>query len=138
MDKKNVNQKNVLLIIAVIYTLISILAITSYLSSIARVSTTTYSIGGLLSAMWWQLLMIILLSVAYILYLKKGKLGAFLEIIIGLAMFINVIVSIVLQGANLLAIVLELIFPFALMLHGFYVIKGIKKDKATKKKPAIK
>lgn len=129
-NKYSLNPRNVVLVLGVIYTLLTILAITSYISSLNNISTTPVSFSGVLSAIWWQLLMIALFFVTYCLYAKNKVFGSLLEIIMGIAMLVYMIVSIITIGANLFAIMIELIYPLVLVFHGLNSFKKIiKKNK---------
>ena len=132
--KTKLAGKNVLLILGLVYTLISILAVVSYVSNMNNISTTPVTVGSVLGAVWWQILMIILFAVAYILYTKKTKLGILLEIIMGIAMLVYIIVSIWSMGLDLLAIVIEMIYPVILVSHGLTQLKSLNMKIKRKKR----
>lgn len=126
-EKRVNSSKNILLILGVIYFLITILAVLSYVSKMNSISTTEVTFMSVLSSIWWQILMIILFAVTYVIYNKNEFLGVLLELVIGLSMLANILVSVILMGANLIAILIELIYPFILVSHSLLVIKKIKK-----------
>lgn len=126
-EKRVNSSKNILLILGVIYFLITILAVVSYVSKMNSISTTEVTFMSVLSSIWWQILMIILFVVTYVIYNKNEFLGVLLELVIGLSMLANILVSVILMGANLIAILIELIYPFILVSHSLLVIKRIKK-----------
>ncbi len=125
-------SKNVLLILGVIYTLISIMAVASYVSRMNAISTTPVTFGSVLSSVWWQLLMIVLFALSYILYVKKISLGALLETIMGMAMLVYIIISICIMGINLMALIIELIYPLILVFHGLIELKRITRNQKIK------
>lgn len=120
------SSKNILLILGIIYLLITILATVSYVSRMNNISTTKVTFLNVIGSMWWQIIMIILFATTYIAYGKKEFFGALLELIMGLSMLTNIIVSVVIIGANLFAIIIELIYPLILISHSLAVIKKIK------------
>lgn len=128
--KKNIklikSSKNILLVLGLIYFLITILALVSYVSKMNNISTTDVTFMSVLSSIWWQILMIILFAVTYVMYNKKEFMGALLELVMGLSMLANIVVSVILMGANVFAILIELIYPFVLVCHSLLVIKKIK------------
>lgn len=130
--KSKLQNKNILLVLGIIYTMITILAVVSYTSRMNSISTTPVTFGSVLGAIWWQLLMIVLFVVTYILYNKKILFGVLLEIIMGLAMLIYIVVSVVVVGPNLLAILIELIYPLILVFHGLTQLKTLNNKKKTK------
>lgn len=134
-EKTKLKEKNILLVLGVIYTLVTILAVISYVSDMNNISTTPVTFSSVLSAIWWQLLMIALFIVTYFVYNKNRILGSLLEIIMGMSMLVFIVVSVVTMGANLLAILIELIYPLILIIHGLLVFVHVKKK--SKKKRAI-
>jgi len=130
--KSKLQNKNILLVLGIIYTMITILAVVSYTSRMNSISTTPVTFGSVLGAIWWQLLMIVLFVVTYVLYNKKILFGVLLEIIMGLAMLIYIVVSVVVVGPNLLAILIELIYPLILVFHGLTQLKTLNNKKKTK------
>lgn len=120
------SSKNILLILGLIYFLITILALVSYVSKMNSISTTDVTFMSVLSSIWWQILMIILFAVTYAMYNRKEFMGALLELVMGLSMLANIVVSVILMGANVFAILIELIYPFVLVCHSLLVIKKIK------------
>ena len=125
--KNKLKSRNVLLVLGLIYTLITILATTSYVSTMKNISTTPVTFGTIINAMWWQILMIILFIGTYIIYMKNEKLGALSEIIMAISMLGYIIVSIISVGANLLAITIELIYPIILIAHCLVTFKTVNK-----------
>ena len=126
---KNNKKANIILILGVVYTLITILAIISYVSDMNTISTTNIGFMGVIKAIWWQLLMIALFAITYMLYNKKELLGVLLEIIMGLSMLVYIVISVAMMGANLLAILIELIYPLLLIGHGLLVLINLNKTK---------
>lgn len=133
-EKKNkLQSKNILLILGVVYTLISILAIISYVSKMSNISTTPVTLSSVLGSIWWQLLMIVLFAASYFLYNKKIVLGVLLEIIMGMAMLVYIVISIATIGMNLFALIVELIYPLLLIFHGLITFKSLTKKNKIKK-----
>lgn len=135
-NKSNLKSKNILLILGVIYTLISILAVVSYVSKMNTISTTPVTIGSVLASVWWQILMITLFAVSYILYTKKPILGILTEILMGLAMLVYIVISVATMGIDFLALIIEIIYPLILVLHGLAEFKKLNK-KAKRKKSTV-
>lgn len=131
--KAKLQSKSVLLILGVIYTLISILAVITYVSKMNTVSTTPVTIGSVLGAVWWQILMIILFAVTYIVYNKKDILGILLEIVMGMAMLVYIVISVATMGIDVFAIIVELIYPLILVTHGLICLKKLNKKTRRKK-----
>lgn len=129
----NLKSKNILLILGIVYTLISILAVISYVSRMNTISSTPVTVASVFSAAWWQLLMIVLFAVTYILYTKKPVLGTLLEIIMGIAMLVYIIISVAMMGIDIFALIIELIYPLVLTFHGLMEFKKISKKSKTKK-----
>ena len=129
MKNKSIKGKrnNLLLILGIIYLLISILAVTSYVSRMNTISTTPVTFSSILSSIWWQLLMIAFFVIAYILYIKKPLLGALTELIMGIAMLVYIVISVCIMGINILALLIELIYPLILISHGLMELKKIKR-----------
>ena len=128
-------SKNVIAVLGLIYTLITILAIISYVSRIKDISTTVVTFGTVIGDVWWQILMIVLFAVCYILYNRRALLGVLLEIIMAMAMLVYIVISVATMGINFLALLIELIYPLVLTLHGLMELKRINKQ--TKKKEKI-
>jgi len=125
-------SKNILLILGVIYALISILAIITYVSKMNTISTTPVTIASVTGASWWQILMIVLFAVGYILYVKKPTLGSLLEIAMGMSMLIYIIISVATMGIDIFALIIELIYPLILIFHGLIEFKRLNKKKKSK------
>lgn len=125
-EKGNKLKSKYVLLLGIIYTLISILAVISYVSKMNSISTTPVTLMSVLGAVWWQILMIILFAITYVLYNKKTILGTLLEVIMGLAMFVYIIISVATMGINILALVIELIYPLVLVFHGLLEFKKNK------------
>lgn len=133
--KEQIKSKNILLILGIIYTLLTILAVTSYVSNTNNISTTPVTLISVLGSIWWQLLMIVMFAITYILYTKKPLLGMLVEIALGVSMLINVIISVVVMGLDLLALTIELIYPVVLITHGLLeLLKFKQKSKKNKRK----
>jgi len=131
--KNKINNKNVLLILGLVYTLVSILAVISYISRMNTISTTPVTVASVLGSIWWQILMIVLFIVAYIFYTKKPILGALLETIMGIAMIAYILVSIWMMGIDIFAFIIEMIYPLILICHGLLEVKKITQKSKTKK-----
>ena len=129
LKKSKLKNKSIILILGTIYTLISILAVISYVSAMNTISTTPVTLSSIFSAVWWQLLMIILFGVVFILYSKKQILGILLEIIMGISMLVYMLISIWMMGINILALLVELIYPVILTVHGTLELKKLSKTK---------
>ena len=121
------NRCSIILILGLIYALITILAITSYVSNMNSISTTSVTVGTVLGAVWWQILMIILFAVCYILYNRKILFGILLEIIMAMSMLVYIVVSVATMGINFFALIIELIYPLILTFHGLSELKRFNK-----------
>lgn len=134
VNKKNVRKpmklksKNVVLVLGLIYTLISILAVISYVSRINTISTTPVTVVSVLGSIWWQILMVVLFGVVYVLYSKKPTLGTLLEMIMGIAMIVYIMISVVMIGIDIFALLIELMYPLILIFHGFIEYKKVTKN----------
>ena len=126
--KKKIEPRSVLLILGTIYLMMTILAVISYVSYINKMSTTPVTFGSILGSIWWQIIMIALFFIDYVIYSKKKILGTLIEIVMGIAMLVYMIISIALIGANLFAIIVELIYPLILVLHGLNTFKKYKNE----------
>ena len=126
--KTQLKDKNFLLVLGIIYTLITILAVISYVSKMNSISTTVVTFSTVLGAIWWQLLMIILFAVAFVLYNSKKVLGILLEIIMGMAMLVYIVITVATMGINFLALFIELIYPLILVIHGLIQLKKVNKN----------
>lgn len=125
--------KSVVLILGLVYTLISVIAVISYISRINNISTTSVTFSSIISDIWWQMLMIMLFIVIYVLYAKKTILGAVLEIIMGMAMLVYMVIGIAIVGINIFALIIELVYPLILVFHGLIEFKKISKKSKIKK-----
>ena len=125
--KTNLKSRNVLLVLGIIYTLITILAIITYVSKMNNISTTPVTFGSVLGSAWWQLLMIVLFILTYVLYSKKPLLGTLLEVVMGMAMLVYIIISVATMGIDILALLIELIYPLILVFHGLSEFKKINR-----------
>ncbi len=132
-NKRRLYSRNILLILGIIYTLITILALVSYVSKINSMSTTPITIGSVIEDISWQLIMIALFAITYIVYAKKPVLGVLLEIIMGMAMLVYIVISVAIMGINFLALLIELIYPLILISHGLIEFKKLNKKKKTKR-----
>ena len=132
--KTKFEEKNVLLILGIIYALITILAVVSYVSKMNNISTTPVTVGSVFAAVWWQLLMIVLFAATYILYTKRTNLGILLEIIMGISMLIYILISVWSMGFNFFALIIELIYPLILVNHGLIQLKKTNKKVKEKQK----
>lgn len=145
MEKKNkskiyknnkLTNKNILLILGVVYALVTILAVISYVSRMNTISSTPVTIASVLGSVWWQIIMIVLFAVGYVLYSKKPALGALIEMIMGMAMLVYIVISVAMMGIDLFALIIELIYPLILIFHG--LIEFIKfKSKSNVKRSTI-
>lgn len=131
--KTKIQGKSMLLILGIIYTLISILAIISYVSKMNAISTTPVTFGSVLGAVWWQILMIFLFAITYMLYTKKPMLGILFEVIMGMAMLVYILISVATMGINIFALIIELIYPLILVFHGLVEFKKLNKKSKTKR-----
>ena len=128
-SKPTLQSKNVLLILGIIYTLITVLAIVSYVSSMHTISTTPITFGSVLGTIWFQIVIIILFGISYLLYMKKPIIGTLLEIIMGLSMLVYIVISVALMGIDIFALIIELVYPLILVFHGLSEFKKLNKRK---------
>ena len=131
--KAKFQSKNVLLILGIIYTLITILAIISYLSQMSSISSTPITFWGVLGTIWFQIVIIILFGISYLLYTKKPIIGMLLEVIMGLAMLVYIIISVALMGIDIFALIIELVYPLILVFHGLKEFKKLNKKQNRQK-----
>lgn len=123
--KNKLKSKNILLILGLIYTLISILAVISYISNMSTISTTPITFNNVLGAVWWQLLMITLFVITYVLYTKKPILATLLEVVMGMAMLVYIVISVATMGVDIFALFVELVYPLVLIFHGLTEFKKL-------------
>ena len=137
-ERKKANNKlktpNIILILGLVYTLITILAIISYVSRIKEISTTVVTFGTVIGDVWWQILMIVLFAICYILYKRRHLFGILLEIIMAMSMLVYIVISVATMGINFIALLIELIYPLVLAFHGLMELKKINKQKSKKRK----
>ena len=129
--RKNNNRlkvQNIILVLGLVYTLITILATVSYVSSIKDISTTVVTFGTVIGAVWWQILMIVLFTICYILYSKNTLLGIVLELIMAMSMLVYIVISVATMGINFFALLIELIYPLILTYHGLIELKKLNKQ----------
>ena len=136
-DKNKLKAQNIILVLGVIYTLITILAVVSYVSKMNSISTTAVTLSTVVGAVWWQVLMIVLFGTCYILYKKKVLFGILLEIIMAMSMLVYIVISVATMGIDLLALLVELIYPLILACHGLLGLKSLN-SKTRKKRKIIK
>ncbi len=129
--------QNVILLLGLIYILITILAVISYVSRVGEISTTAVTFGTVMNAVWWQILMIILFATCYILYKKKALFGVLLEIIMAMAMLVYIVISVATMGINFLALLIELIYPLILSTHGLLELKKLNRQSKKKRKSTM-
>lgn len=128
--KNNINKLksyNIILVLGLVYTLITILAVISYVSKMNSISTTAVTFGIVIGAVWWQILMIILFAICYILYKNKKMFGILLEIIMAMSMLVYIVISVATMGINFLALIIELIYPLILAFHGLAELRKLNK-----------
>ena len=133
-EKNKLKSYNVILVFGLVYTLITILAVISYISTMANISTTAITFGNVMSAVWWQILMIALFATCYIMYKNKMLLGILIEIIMSMAMLVYIVISVATMGIDLLALMVELIYPLILASHGLIELKKLNKKAKLKRK----
>ena len=133
-SKTKQNSHNIILILGLIYALITILAVTSYVSNMNSISTTSVTFGTVIGDVWWQILMIVLFAACYILYNRKILFGILLEIIMAMSMLVYIVISVAAMGINLLALIIELIYPFILTFHGLSELKKLNRKNMRKRK----
>ena len=135
--RKNSNRlkaQSVILVLGLIYTLITILAVISYVSRIKEISTTVVTLGTVMGAVWWQILMIVLFAICYVLYKRRPLFGILLEIIMAMSMLVYIVISVATMGINFLALLIELIYPLVLAFHGLIELKKTNKQAKKKRK----
>ena len=134
--KNKLQGRNVVLVLGIVYALISLLAVISYVSKMNTISTTHVTIESVLSAVWWQILMIALFAITYIMYTKKTVFGILLEVVMGMAMLVYIVISVVTMGIDILALMIELVYPLILVFHGLLELKKLNK-KVKRKRSTI-
>lgn len=127
-NKNRLKPQNIILVLGLVYTLITILAVTSYVSRMKEISTTVVTFGTVMGAVWWQILMIVLFMICYILYNRRKLLGILLEIIMSMSMLVYIVISVATMGINFIALLIELIYPLVLALHGLNELKKLNKQ----------
>ncbi len=133
-SKNKLKSQNIILVLGLVYTLITILAVISYVSKMNSISTTAVTFGTVIGAVWWQLLMIILFGICYILYSHKKMFGILLEIIMAMSMLVYIVISVATMGINFLALIIELIYPLILAFHGLAELKKLNKKAKNRSK----
>lgn len=139
MEKKVKYAKLSMIIIGIIYFCLGFLAIISAFS----VNTNDENIGqfsfvALIKMAWWPLLIVALMIISFILYNKKPKYGAIVEIAIGIILLINTIRNIISYGTTVLALILSLVLPIIFLLQGIGIIINKKKLTADEKLEKLK
>ena len=128
MDKKVLKAKNAFIILALVYTLITILAVISLISEQSTIQTVTgiKRLGAIFKEIWWPLLIICIFVITYMLYnnkqIKKIKLAGFLEFVTGVSMLINTVINMISIGNFEFTIIFSFIFPTLLMLFSVPII----------------
>lgn len=140
-DKLLKKAKLFILVIGIIYTTLTVLACISAVNDITNMSTTSANIGTVLSLVWFQICVIVFLAFTYYLYAKKGSKGIIFEIIVALALILNVIVNMAISETVNSLVFLNFVIPIAMLIHSFMYVYGTyleKREVKTKEKFNIK
>lgn len=129
LSKGTKSSKIFILIITLIYATLTILACISAVNDITNMSTTSVGIGTVLSLVWFQICVIAFLAFTYYMYLKKGSKGVIFEIIIAVALILNVVVNMIVSKAVNSLVFLNFVIPIAMLIHSFLYVYGIYIDK---------
>lgn len=136
MEEKVKTAKFTVLLLAIIYAVISIIAIISEFSINSNISTVgKFSFYSFIKTSWWPFLIIILMVLSNILYMKKYRYGAILETATGGIILANTIRNMIGYGTTLLASVLSILLPVILILQGILLINFKDGGAARKLKP---
>ncbi len=123
------NPANFTLFFAVIYIMLIILSIIGRISTLEYTSTTEVTFGTLISEFAMSFIVAALLGVTTIVYYKNKVYGAALELGVGMSMVADVIISVIMVGFDITALLLTLVIPCILIIHSIYTLKGVKKEK---------
>lgn len=128
MENKVKYARLSMLIICIIYFCLGILAVISEFSVNTNDSSVgQFSFGALVKVAWWPFLMVLLMVVSFVLYNKKAKLGAIVEVVIGIILLVNTIRNIISYGTTVLALILSLLLPIIFILQGGNILINKKK-----------
>lgn len=116
------NAKKVVAIFATIYTIITILATISVCGDIKNNSTTELGLFNILSLVWFQIVVILFFLITMYIYNKKGNVGVIFELILGVALLVNVIVNILISEFVGALVLLNFVFPVLILLHALKVV----------------
>lgn len=133
IDKLLKSTKLFILIIGIIYATLTVLACISAINDITNVSTTSANFGTVLSLVWFQICIIAFLGFTYYMYSKKRNVAVIFEIIIAIALILNVIANIIIVKAANSLVFLNFIIPAALLLHSIWYVYGIYLQKVQEK-----
>lgn len=137
MENKIKIAKITLAIIIVAFITLGIMAVASAFT----VNTNDSTIGKvtfitLMKIAWWPILITVILMLSYILYGKRYKYGAILEILIGGILLANTIINMINYGTKFLVVILTILIPIVLIVQGIMIVIG--KDNNTNKTETIK
>lgn len=138
MEKIVEKKKSIILLLGIIYTMLTILALVSTISTISSNSTIGFSFVGVLKIMWWPILIILGFALIYILYIKNEKVGAIVELMLGLAMLVNNLMNMIVYGTTSFAVIFSFIFPVFLISQAIMVLNFKRSEKTIKKKEHMK
>ena len=128
MEKKVKYARLSMLVISIIYLCLTILAIISEFSVNTNDSKVgQFSFGALVSIAWWPVLILLLMVISFILYNKKQKYGAIVEVAIGVILLTNTIRNIVSYGTTVFAVLITLLLPIFFILQGASILINKKK-----------
>ncbi len=119
---------NFTLIFALTYIMLIIMGVIGRISTLEHTSTTEVTFGAVMGEFTMPLVLAALLVVTAIVYYKNKVYGAALEISAGLSMIVDVLISVVTTGFDIMALLLTLIIPSILIIHSILTFKIIKKE----------
>ncbi|MBR5227266.1 MAG: hypothetical protein IKV94_01330 [Clostridia bacterium] len=129
MDEKKIisKAKSFTIILGLIYLIITILATVSAFGDISNNSSTEAGIGTIFSLIWFQLVIVVAFLVVFLVYNIKGRLGILFELILGIALFLNVVINMLLASNFTAIALLNFVIPLVVLVHSFLILLKIYK-----------
>lgn len=119
------SAKIFVLSVGIIYITLTVMACISAINDIENASTTNVGFGTVVSLIWFQVCIIVFLGLTYYVYCKKGNKGIIFELIITVALFLNVIVNMMLSKETSSLVFLNFIIPTCMLVHSLLFLYGM-------------
>ena len=131
MKKINAKEKkiscNTVIVFTLIYILMVVISVIERVTTLKDLSTTDITFIAVLKEFWFPFAMIALLIVTIFSYIKREIYGVAMELAVAFSMLANVIISVVVVGFDIGALIGTLILPFILVIHSVFVIVKLKR-----------